>query len=334
MKGIWRHASLFEGLDRPELSLGEGDTPLQPLDALAAELGLDSLHLKREDRNPGGSHKDRGLLYQVAAQPGAGSTLVISSSGNAATSGAAACRAAGHRLVAFVSPATNPSKLARIEAAGGLLLSCPKPINFAKYAARVFGLRNLRGTADPLASVGYRSLAGELAEARPDAVLTFSSSGVSLTGMADGFDRLEAGPALWAVQSGLCLGIARALEPDLPDDPRSPAGRLGVRNPPGAAALAERLVGTGGGAVAVSGAEVTSGGEQLRELGVEASPEGAAVLAAVRRLARSGRLRGRVVAVVTGRAHPEGDPAPDMPSVDSYLAVRAFLQQLGLEPVS
>ncbi len=334
MRGIWRHASLFEGLDRPELSLGEGDTPLEPLDALAAELGLESLHLKREDRNPGGSHKDRGLLYQVAALPGTGSTLVISSSGNAAASGAAACRAAGHRLLAFVSPATNPSKLARIEAAGGLLLSCPKPINFARYAARVFGLRSLRGTADPLASIGYRSLAGELVPARPDAVLTFSSSGVSLTGMADGFDRLGAAPALWAVQSGLCLGIARALQPDLPDDPASPAGRLGVRNPPGAAALAERLVATGGGAVAVSGAEVASGSDQLRGLGVDASPEGAAVLAAVCRLAGAGRLSGRVVAVVTGRSHPELDPAPEMPSVETYLAVRAYLEQLGLEPLS
>lgn len=332
MRGIWRHAELFDGVHRPELSLGEGDTPLEPLEELAAELGLESLQLKREDRNPGGSHKDRGLLYQVAALPGRGATLVISSSGNAATSGAAACRAAGHRLIAFVSPDTNPSKLARIEAAGGLLIACPKPINFARYAARVFGLGNLRGTADPQASVGYRSLAGELAEARADSVLTFSSSGVSMTGIADGFDRLGLDPALWAVQSGLCLGLARALDPSIPDDPESPAGRLGVRNPPGAGELAARLVATGGGAVAVSADEVAAGAARLGARGLHVSPEGAAVVAAVARLAAARRIRGRVVAIVTGRAHADAGAAPAMATLISYLEVRGFLEQLGLAP--
>ncbi len=333
MRGIWRHGHLLDELpaDRPEL--GEGDTPIVDLPELAAAWGLESVGLKREDHNPNGSHKDRGLLYQVAAHRGeARRTHVISSSGNAAASGAAACAVTGDRLVAFVAEDTDPTKVGRIAARGGVVLKASKPINFARYAARVFGLVNLRGTADPIASVGYRSLAGELCEAGADHVLTFSSSGVSASGMLDGFDRLGASTALWSVQSGRCVALARALDADAPSDPDSPAGRLGARNPPGADELARRLVRGGGGAVAVDAAAVARGSGRLRGVGVETSPEGGATLAALRGLAADGRVRGRVLVVLTGAAHSAQDPG-DALTVSSYLDVRRyFVDELGMAP--
>lgn len=333
MRGIWRHAHLFDEVPELRPELGEGDTPVVELPALAAAWGLDSLALKREDLNPNGSHKDRGLLYQVARRHGPRpQTHVISSSGNAATSAASACAAVGDRLVAFVAPDTDPAKVGRIAARGGVVVQATKPVNFARYAARVFGLVNLRGTADPLASHGYRSLAGELVEAGAEQVLTFSSSGVSATGLLDGFARLGGGPALWSVQSGRCIALARALDADAVEDPDSPAGRLGARNPPGAEELAERLRSGGGGAMAVDSADVARGRGWLVEAGVETSAEGAAVLAGVHRLATQGRLRGRVVAVMTGAAHRE-EAGPESVELASYLEVRGFFTDvLGLEP--
>ncbi|MCO4770375.1 MAG: PLP-dependent lyase/thiolase, partial [Deltaproteobacteria bacterium] len=207
--GIWSHAALFGDGGSPAAlatdrgwSLGEGDTPAQDWPSLARELGLDRLVLKREDLNPGGSHKDRGLLYQVAAHraDGAGPrAFALSSSGNAAVAAAAACRLTGDRLFAFVSPQTAPAKMASLEASGADLLVCSKPINFARYAGRVFGLTDLRATKDPRSANGYRSIAGELASLRPDALLTFSSSGTSLRGIADGFDALGLSVACTAV---------------------------------------------------------------------------------------------------------------------------------------
>ena len=222
MTNLWTHARLFDDGDTTRqardrvLTVGEGGTPLEDCPALAALCGVQTLLLKREDFNPSGSHKDRGLLYQVARHaPEGGTTFALSSSGNAAVSAAAACRATGNRLVAFVAASTAPEKLSRLLATDAFVVVCGKPINFARYASRVFGLPDLRGTKDPAATIGYRSIAGELAEEAPGthALFTFSSSGVSLTGIADGYDRLTLNPSLWSVQSGECLGIVRALRP-------------------------------------------------------------------------------------------------------------------------
>ena len=343
--GIWRHAHLFDdgggpvALARAEgWSLGEGDTPLDEQPELARAVGVARLLLKREGLNPGGSHKARGVLYQVVRHRGEGAgTFVLSSSGNAATAAGLACGLTGARLVAFVSPQTNPTKLGRVLATGAQVVECLKPINFGRYAARVFGLQDLRGTRDPLASTGYRSLAAEVAEAAPqtDALFTFSSSGISMVGIADGFDRLDHRPALWAVQSGECLGIARVLQPGLEVDPTSPAGRLGIRNPPGAEALAHRLVASGGGAVAVDGEPTRRFGALLAEAGVHTSVEGGAVLAGI--AATAGLETSTVVAVMTGAPTDVGpvDPEDRAPvRLGSYLDVRRFfMQELGLEPV-
>lgn len=353
--GIWRHAALFDDGGAPAAlasergwTLGEGDTPLQDWPALAAELGLDRVLLKREDLNPGGSHKDRGLLYQVVAHrsesPGAPLHYVLSSSGNAAVSAAAACRVTGGALLAFVAPGTAASKYERLMDSGARVVVSDKPINYARYAGRVFGLTDLRGTKDPRSPVGYRSLAGELADVEPDAVLTFSSSGTSMIGILDGFAALDRDVACVSVQAGVCLGIARALDPTLDDEPDNPAGRLGIRNPPDADVLAERLAATGGGAVAVTTAEVRSMADRLAERPdseggpLRVSPEGAAVLAAVVRLARRGRLTGTVVAVVTGhgsqwRRRQDGPLGGEPLRVDSYLTLREALIADGLEPV-
>ncbi len=351
-RGIWRYAHLFAdgGATAAQArargwTLGEGDTPLQQWPDLAAELGLRSLALKREDLNPGRSHKDRGLLYQVAHHhlaAGAPSTFVVSSSGNAAISAAAACRATGDRLLAFVAPDTAPSKRARLRDSGAVVIASERPINFARYAARVFGLVNLRGTADPVSPIGYRSLAGEIAEQAPevDAVLTFASSGTSCRGLLDGFAALGRPVGVWAVQAGVCLGIARARQPDLEEEPDNPAGRLGIRNPPDADALAEALQASGGGAVVVRRPELEAMADRMQTRDLQTSAEGAAVLAAVRRAADGPLADRHVVAVITGDAsqwarHGAGaEPAPDAADgVSDYLALRALLLGLGLEPV-
>ena len=344
MTGIWRHAGLFDDGGQPASraaadgwTLGEGDTPLQERPELASAVGVGRLLLKREDLNPGGSHKARGLLYQVVRHRGDGaSTFVLSSSGNASTAAGLACDRTGDRLVAFVSSTTSPAKLARLGSTGARVVEALKPINFGRYAARVFGLQDLRGTRDPIAAVGYRSLAAELAEQEPglDALFTFSSSGISMVGVADGFDALGRAPALWSVQSGECLGIARVLHPEIEADPTSPAGRLGIRNPPGAEALADRLVHSGGGARAVGGAETLRFSELLADAGVHVSPEGGAVLAGI--AATPGLERATVVAVLTGAssdAQPVGTPAEPV-KLASYMDVRRyFVDELGLEPV-
>ncbi len=358
-QGIWRHSSLFDDGNAPAAlamqhgwTLGEGNTPLEDWPDLAAEIGLERLLLKREDLNPGGSHKDRGLLYQVTAHRSEGATrgFVLSSSGNAAVSAAGACGRTGDALLAFVSPQTASVKYERLLDSGAQVVVSDKPINYGRYAGRVFGLTDLRGSKDPRASIGYRSIAGELTDVRPDALLTFSSSGTSMRGILDGFTLLQMTVACTSVQAGVCLGIARALDPTLVDEPENPAGRLGIRNPPDAASLSTALKQSGGGAVVVRSSDVLKAAQRFEHRSPEAggavrvSPEGAAVLAAVIEGARAGRLRGTVVAVITGHgsqwhgsqrveAHRPTSSNDRVIRVSSYTELRTALLSRGFKVV-
>lgn len=322
------------------LDLPAGGTPLQAAPALAQRLGLRSLGFKREDLNPSGSHKDRGLLFQVAAHAAAGArTFGLSSSGNAAVAASRACDALGVRLVAFVHPGTAPHKLARLVQSEAVVVETLRPSNFLRYAHRVFGIPDLRGTRDPLAPVGYRTLGAELAAEAPGAshVLAFNSSGISMEGLLQGADTVGWAARPWSIQAGECFALVKALHPSATAEPDHPAGRLGVKNPPHAAALAADLAHRGGGAELAPLEGTRRWLARLPEHGLPANPELAASLAALESLAAGPLLGGEVVVVVTGGADSsEAAPVPEVPrtyALSSYLELRDLLLSIGLEPL-
>lgn len=344
---LWRHRALL-GDDATAAyarergaDLDAGATPLTDAPALAAELGLRRLWIKREDQNPSHSHKDRGLLYQVAAHRRAGaSSFVLSSSGNAAVAAARACSAHGSQLIAFVHPGTAPAKLGRLLLSSSVVVETLRPSNFARYANRVFGLPDLRGTRDPLACRGYRSLAAEIVEEAPeaDSVLTFNSSGISMEGLLDGFELLGRTPRPFAVQAGECIALARVLDPSVLAEPQHPAGRLGVKNPPDAQRIATDLQRSGGGAVVAPLSATRRWMRRLPDEGLLVGAEGAAVFAALEELARGPLSGASAVAVMTGG--PEHDRSVDGPTgqrephrLSSYLELRDLLIGLGLAPL-
>ena len=71
----WRER-LPVGPQTPELTLGEGDTPLVAAPRLSEQLGCE-LHLKVEGANPTGSFKDRGMAVAVARAVESGSRGVV-----------------------------------------------------------------------------------------------------------------------------------------------------------------------------------------------------------------------------------------------------------------
>lgn len=80
----------------PELSLGEGDTPLVRSRHLADALGIGALYFKLEGCNPTGSFKDRGMVVAVAkAIENGARTILCASTGNTSASAAAYGAAAG-----------------------------------------------------------------------------------------------------------------------------------------------------------------------------------------------------------------------------------------------
>ncbi len=164
----------------------------------------------------------------------------------------------------------------------------------------------------------WEQLGGEL----PGAVLYPTGGGTGLIGMWKAFDELEAmglvgaaRPRMFAVQATGCAPVVRAFEAGAE---RARAWQNAATMAPGIrvpAPFADDLIlrvlrASGGGAVAVEESEITGGMREMAALeGIDACPEGGAVVAATRRLLAGGDLEPgeRLVVFNTGSGlkHPE-----------------------------
>lgn len=286
--------------------MGEGNTPTIEIPALSAHLGLERLVLKREDQNPTGSHKDRGLAFQIsalrAADPGLAG-LVISSSGNAALAAAAYAGLAGLKLFALISPDTAPAKLGRLLGLGARVMLSRRALSLAVELAEQTGMPNLRPSTDPLAVEGFQSIAWELAqEIEPvQALFSFASSATSFVAMGRAFGSAAWQPSLHVVQGSGAQPIAGEFDPAR--DGILESGRLGALGARKTRRLGEakRLIkASGGSGWVIQDEEADAAQALLAGFGVETSLEGAASLAAARRAAREAGLHSAVV-ILTGR---------------------------------
>jgi threonine synthase len=71
-------------------TMGEGETPLVRVDALAKQIGCDEIYFKLEGCNPSGSFKDRGMVMAIAkAMENDSKAVMCASTGNTSASAAA-----------------------------------------------------------------------------------------------------------------------------------------------------------------------------------------------------------------------------------------------------
>lgn len=121
-RSLWRYAAAVPVDVAHRVSLGEGSTPMVPVDWSGRRV-----HAKLEWFNPTSSFKDRGTTVMMSHLAGLGVRHVIEdSSGNGGSSVAAYSAAAGIRATIIVPAATSPAKVlqarafgARIEPVGG-----------------------------------------------------------------------------------------------------------------------------------------------------------------------------------------------------------------------
>lgn len=309
---------------RLRLTLGEGGTPLH------ADKSDPRILLKREDRNPTGSHKDRAASYQLARATAQGRRAVtISSSGNA---GVATSRyAALHGIAAFVCvhPATDPAKLAAIDGATTTLVVTERAINTAKLLARELGIPNLRPSLHDDALVGYATLGDELVDLDCDTVVLFATSGATAIAVAERFAAARPGEVQVHFVQG--EGNAALADPESSTTDTSAhaasAGRLGVRRSRRARQLHAAIAKTGGRGHVASVSDVAAAHATLRAEGIDVSDESAANYAVARQLADAGR---RVVCVISGAPpQPAGEPARRIDAVDEHAALALVRDLLG-----
>jgi threonine synthase len=123
---------LAVGPGTPNLSLGEGSTPLIRSRRIEQALGVE-LWFKYEGMNPTGSFKDRGMAVAVSKAVEAGAeSVVCASTGNTAASAAAyAARAGLSALILCPEGAVAAAKLAQSRAVGAEVRELPGSFDHA-----------------------------------------------------------------------------------------------------------------------------------------------------------------------------------------------------------
>lgn len=125
-RGMWRYDALLPFSAAEAVTLDEGGTPLVSAPRLAKKLGVRTLWVKDESRNPTWSFKDRSASVAATHARALGSpALVASSTGNAAAAMAAYARRAGLPGVVLFAKSVEPIMSAFVRAYGAYAVATP-----------------------------------------------------------------------------------------------------------------------------------------------------------------------------------------------------------------
>jgi threonine synthase len=330
---IWRYRE-FLPLDHPEdaVTLGEGWTPVLPLERLGGHLGLTRLALKDEGLNPTGTFKARGAAAGVSRARELGARdMAMPTAGNAGGAWAAYAARAGltmHVVMPHDAPEINHLEVA---AAGGELRTVDGLISDAGKV--VAGDVERRGWFDastlkePYRIEGKKTMGLEIAEQSgwdpPDAVLYPAGGGVGLIGVWKAIRELqtigwlsaEQTPRLIAVQAAGCAPLVRAWQEGEEasrffEGAHTLAAGLRVPKALGDFIVLRAVRETGGACIAVDDREILDGLRRLGQAeGLLICPEGAACIAALPHLLDQGTIgrdeRVLVLNTGSGLKYPE-----------------------------
>jgi threonine synthase len=311
---LWRYRELLPVQNDANLvSLGEGHTPLLDAKKLGAELGLRQLWIKDEAQNPTGSFKDRGLSLAISrAKELDVKKAAIPSAGNAGGSFAAYAARAGIEAHVFMprdTPIANQIEVeqygAKLTLVDGLINDCGRVIAEKKTTEGWFDLSTLK---EPYRVEGKKTMGYEIAEQLswhlPDVIIYPTGGGTGLIGMWKAFGELEQlgwignkRPRMVSVQASGCAPIVKALdenkttaEPWL--NAQTVASGLRVPQAVGDFLILQAIRESSGTAVSVSDDEMLAEIPRVGKAeGIFFCPEGAACVAALRRLVENRWIR-------------------------------------------
>jgi threonine synthase len=311
VRSVWRYvAALPLTYDRP-VTLGEGCTPLLPLD-----LGGLSVHVKPEWFNPTASFKDRGTTVMVSTLARQSVAAILEdSSGNGGSSVAAYAAAAGIRATVLAPASTSAAKIQQSRAHGAHVELVPgsrqaTADEAVRRSAEVFYASH---NWHPFFLQGTKTIAYEIWEdlgfSAPDAVVLPAGAGSLVLGCHLGFSELLASgaitcrPRLLVAQprncSPLVAAFAQGATAASPGD-WSPTVAEGtsiavpVRDREVLAAVRT----SGGDMAAVDEEDIAPATFELAGRGMYAEPTSAIVVPAIREFRRRGTLRDGETAVV------------------------------------
>jgi threonine synthase len=295
---LWRYREVLPDVE--PVTLGEGLTPLLP------SREFENVWIKDEGLNPTGSFKARGVTVAISVAKALGlKKLAMPSAGNAGSALAAYAAAAGiegHIFMPRDVPSANRMECemygAKLTLVNGLISDSARIVSERKDQEGWFDLSTLK---EPYRVEGKKTMAYELFEQLegklPDAIIFPCGGGVGVIGMWKAFDEMEQlgwisseRPLMVVVQAEGCAPLVKAWEEGKSSaqpwqDASTIAAGLRVPRPYGDYLVLDILKHSGGTAVAVSDQEIRDAVRHWGSTeGIFAAPEGAASLAAYRKL--------------------------------------------------
>lgn len=231
--GLDQWQSLLPPLE-PEISLGEGGTPLTRSSRIAEWLTVENpIYIKDESQNPTWSQKDRLNRCTVSAACGVDAAgIVVSSSGNHGASAAAYASRANLPCIILTPPTTPPAvqrfllaydaAVVEVEEWGARQRAVDKFTE--EYGFHPVSSRTYIHTGHPFGPEGYKTIAYEiyqqLGNRAPGSVFVPTAAAELLYGIWKGFrelamfDVVNDTPAMVSCEPGARGPLARAIDTD------------------------------------------------------------------------------------------------------------------------
>ncbi len=315
-ESLWRYLPLLpvpcpDGEGTPLRAAGW--TPVYHLDRLAEKLGLKSLWLKDESRNPTASFKDRASAVVVARARTVGMDVVVTAStGNAGAALAGMSAAVGQKAVIFAPKTAPPAKVAQLLIYGAKVIlvdgTYDQAFDLTIKAAEAFGWYCRNTGYNPFTAEGKKTAAFEiwewfrcLEEERGKlSVFVSVGDGNIISGIHKGFKDLqtlgwlEDMPRLFGVQAEGSAAIANAFhagtEKITPISASTIADSISVDLPRDGVRAVRAARETGGSYITVTDNEILQAIASLGPLGIFCEPAGAAAYAGLVKAVAQGSI--------------------------------------------
>ncbi len=306
----------------PVITLGEGDTPLVPLNRLSERLGV-RLYAKVEGMNPTASFKDRGMTLAVskAVEDGAEAVICASTGNTSASAAAYAARAGLSAAVVIPEGRIAAGKLAQALMHGARVFALEGGFDEALAVVRELVERHpiaLVNSLNPYRLEGQKTGAFEVCDElgdAPDALCIPVGNAGNISAYWLGFlayreaERSRGLPRLYGFQAA---GAAPLVSGARVAHPETVASAIRIGNPARGEQALAAMRESGGAVEAVTDAEILDAYRLLAATeGVFCEPASAAAVAgAIRRAETGGFAEGEtVVCVLTGHGLKDPDTA-------------------------
>ncbi len=313
---LWRYLPLLPVTDPGGAGTplrAAGWTPAYHSPLLMKRLGMRSLWVKDESRNPTGSFKDRASAVVVARAREIGAEVIVTAStGNAGAALAGMSAAVGQRAVIFAPKTAPPAKIAQLLVFGAQVIlvdgNYDQAFDLTIQAAQNFGWYCRNTGFNPFTAEGKKTAAFEIWEQvllpahlkRPLTVVLSIGDGNIISGIHKGFKDLhslgwlDGMPRLFGVQAEGSAAVANAFfahtEQICAVAANTLADSISVDLPRDGVRAVRAISQTSGDCVVVKDTDILKAIAELGRVGIFAEPAGAAAFAGLMQALEQGKI--------------------------------------------